>query len=342
MEIKKFGFYFLLFIILLIAFKFYSIIYDFLPSIATACVLAYLFNPVYLYFYKLTGRSSLSAFGVIIMIVGLIMIPVSLVIFAVQNQITFLFDAKTYAELNNLIPKIDDILRETIGIDLPEQLTIDFISRLLAGVQATFTTFGPKLIVSVTWFLLSSFIAIFLVYYLLRKSRFVIETFKDYFPLSYQNSDILLNEMAKDTRTLILGQLLVAIIQGTLGGLGFYFSHVSGAVLWGLVMVLMSFIPVLGASLVWFPAAVYLLLQEDYFSGIGLILWGMLIVGTVDNIVRPKLTGTLGKIHPVTVMLGVFIGMKEWGFIGLVIGPIIITVLLNLIRMFREEYLVEA
>ena len=81
--------------------------------------------------------------------------------------------------------------------------------------------------------------------------------------------------------------------------------------------------------------------KGEYFNGIGLILWGFLIISSSDNIIRPKLTSSLGKIHPVTVLLGVFIGIKEWGLIGIVIGPIIISVLIILIKMFREEYLTE-
>jgi predicted PurR-regulated permease PerM len=100
----------------------------------------------------------------------------------------------------------------------------------------------------------------------------------------------------------------------------------------------MSLIPFLGAMAVWFPAGLIELARHNYFSGVGIMLWGGLFVGIIDNLVRPKLTSSLGNIHPVTVLLGVFIGIKEWGLIGLVLGPLIITILLILIRMFREEY----
>ncbi len=340
MKIKKFGFYFLLGIILVIAFKFYTIIYYFFPSIAAGCVFAYLFNPVYLYFLKLTKRKSVSAFIVVLITFALILVPLTLIIFAVQKQVDTLFTENTVTNVKDILQRAETFISSKFNIQLSEYIT-DLLPRLISAVQAAITALGPKLIVSITGYILFAFVTIFIMYYLLVNSRYIIDTFKNYFPLSYEHSDMLLDEMGKDTKALIFGQLLIAVIQGTLGGLGFLIFGLQGAILWGIAMVITSFIPVIGASIVWFPASVFLLVKGEYFNGIGLILWGILIVGTIDNLIRPKLTSTLGKIHPVTVLLGVFIGIKEWGVIGIVIGPLIISVLIILIKMFREEYLVE-
>ena len=162
--------------------------------------------------------------------------------------------------------------------------------------------------------------------------------YKEYFPLSNVNCDKLLREVSNHTRALVLGQLLIAVMQGALIGIGFLLFGISGALLWGCVTAVMSFIPLLGTMVVWFPAGLIQLTQHNYFSGIAILLWGGLFVGNIDNIVRPKLTSSLGNIHPVTVLLGICIGLKEWGLIGLVLGPLVITILFILIRMFREEY----
>ena len=340
MEIKKFGFYFLLGIILVVAFKFYTIIYYFFPSIAAGCVFAYLFNPVYLYFLKLTKRKSISALIVVLITFALILVPLTLIISAVQKQVNAIIDENTVTNVKDILQRAETFISGKFNIQLSEYLT-DLLPRLISTTQTAITALGPKLIVSITGYILSAFVAIFLMYYLLVNSRYVIHTFKNYFPLSYHNSDLLLEEMGKDTKALIFGQLLIAIIQGVLGGLGFLIFGLESVILWGIIMVITSFIPAFGSGIVWIPASIILLAKSEYFNGIGLILWGILIVGTIDNILRPKLTSTLGKIHPVTVLLGVFIGIKEWGVIGIVIGPLIISVLIILIKMFREEYLVE-
>ena len=341
MEIKKFGFYFLLGIILIVATKFYTIIYDFFPSIAAGCVFAYLFQPIYLYLLKITKKKSLSAFIIIFIMLVLVLVPISIMVDALQEQIQTVFREDTLKNLLNTLQKIETFINSKFTIQISDYYLSDLLPKLFSTVQQTITAIAPKMIYSITGYVLSVFLTIFLMYYLLINSQHIIDTFKDYFPLSCNNSRILLEEMGKDTKSLIYGQLLIAFIQGSLGAIGFYICSIPGAVLWGVIMAIMSFIPVLGSGIIWFPACIILLARGEYFNGIGLILWGTLIISTSDNIIRPKLTSSLGKLHPVTVLLGVFIGIKEWGLIGIVIGPLIISVLLILIKMFREEYLVE-
>jgi len=341
MDINKFGFYFLLGIILMIAFKFMSIIYVFFPAIATSCVLAYLFNPVYTFLYNRIHKRSISALIVIAVVVVIILIPIMIVAAAIQDQVQVIFREETIDALRNSLGKFEDFVLNRFGVRISEFYLTDLFPRLVSASQNAITFLAPRMIYNLTGFLLSMFISFFLMFYLLKNSKGIIVTFRNYFPLSYQNCDNLLDELGKETRSLILGHLFIAMIQGTFGAIGYWIFGIGGALLWGMVMMLFSFVPFLGTVIVWFPAVVYLAVNGEYFNAAGLFVWGTVVVGTSDNILRPKLTSALGTIHPVTVLLGVLIGLKEWGVIGLVIGPLIISVLLTLIRMFREEYLVE-
>ncbi len=232
---------------------------------------------------------------------------------------------------------IQNIVFDRFSIDI-SNITNIIQTQMTSAVQGAVTVLGPKILFSITGFAFSTFITFFVMYYILTGSEAVISTFIEYFPLSKVNCDKLLREVSLHTRALVLGQLLIAILQGTLIGIGFLIFGIPGALLWGSITVVMSFVPILGTMIIWFPAGLIQLFQHSYLSGIGMLLWGGLFVGNIDNVVRPKLTSSLGNIHPVTVLLGVIIGIKEWGFIGLVIGTLIITILLVLIRMFREEY----
>ncbi len=342
MDIKTFGFYFLLFIILAVGAKFYSIISAFFPSIATAFVLAHLTSPIYRYFLRVSKRKTFSALSVLFLVLVLILFPSLMVFLAVQRQVSTLFDQETVVAAQNAFQNVQAMLTDRFGLDLFSRINLnDLYPRLAVAAQNAIAALAPKVIISITGFLLSTFLVFFLLYYLLVNSAFVLSSFRNYFPLSNRNVDLLLSEVASGTRSLILGQFLIALLQGSLGAIGFLIFGVPGVFLWGFVMTLLSFIPFLGSFIVWVPAALVLLAQGNYFGGFGLIIWGFALISTVDNIIRPKLTSKLGRIHPVTVLLGVFIGLKEWGVIGLVLGPIIITVLLALVRMFREEYLVE-
>ena len=339
MDIKTFGFYFLLFIILVIAFKFYTIISSFFPPIATAFVLAYLVNPIYLLLYRWTRRKSAAALIVIVIILIILLIPSTLVLVAIQKQVAAFFSTETISIIQDALNNLHDLLYTRFHINILGRFDVQ--TKLTTLAQNTFTALGPRLIVSITSSVLSGFLIVFLMYYLLINADHVINTFRHYFPLSNKNVNLFLAEIASNTRALILGQLLIALIQGSLGAIGFLIFGIPGVILWGFVMTVLSFIPFLGSFLIWFPAGMIMLARGNLFGGIGILIWGAGLVGTIDNLIRPKLTSALGKIHPVTVLLGVFIGIKEWGFIGLVLGPITISVLLILIRMFREEYLVE-
>jgi predicted PurR-regulated permease PerM len=342
METKPFGFYFLIFIILAITVKFYTIISSFFPPIATAFVLAFLANPIYLLFNKWTGKKSVSAIAVIFLISILIIVPMVLVLFAIKGQIVSFFSENTRIVIKEALNHFRDIFISMFGFDIfGHSTTEEIYMKFLAMFYSTINLLGPKLIASITPSFLSMFLIVFLMFYLLIGSKRVIDSFRYYFPLSRRNVDLLLSEIASCTRALVLGQFFIAAIQGTLGAIGFLIFGVPGVILWGFVMTILSFIPFLGSFLIWFPAGVIMIGHGNLFSGVGILLWGSALVGTIDNIIRPKLTSALGKIHPVTVLLGVFIGIKEWGFIGLVLGPITISVLLILICMFREEYLVE-
>ena len=334
---NRFGFYFLLFIIFSLAVKFYIIITVFLPAIATACVLSYLFSPAYGYLFKLIKHKSLSALVIIIIVFLMIFIPLIIIFFGVQKEISLLFTEDSYNTIKLTLTNLQEFYYDKFSINISEYVSI-INSHLIGAIQNTITVLGPKFLFSITGFVLSTFITIFIMYYILTDSKVVLKTFKEYFPLSHVNCDKLLHEVSLQTRALVLGQLLIAIMQGALIGIGFLLFGISGSLLWGSVTVIMSFIPFLGTMVVWFPAGLIQLAQHNYFSGIGILIWGGLFVGNIDNVIRPKLTSSMGSIHPVTVLLGVLIGLKEWGLIGLVLGPLIISILLILIRMFREEY----
>lgn len=338
---KPFGFYFFLFIIMSLFFKFYAIIYGFLPAIATSCVLAYLTNPLYIRLVKVVKLRSIAAFIVIFFIFTLILVPAIFLAGVVQDQFQAVFTPELIDQAKESFNTLDEFIYKYLHRHVFIDYLEDIIPRVLESTQNFVTSFAPKMLFSITKIIINAFVTLFILYYLLLNSKQVIDTIRYYGPLSDDNMTVLLGQIGKETRTLFLGQLLIALIQGSLAAAGFFIFGISGFILWGVFSAVAALIPVMGAGLIWFPASVFLILRNEYFNGIGLFLWGALIVSSIDNIIRPKLTNILGKIHPVTVLLGVFIGIKEWGIIGIVLGPLIISTLIILIKMFREQYLDE-
>ncbi|MFQ5620928.1 MAG: AI-2E family transporter, partial [Candidatus Nanoarchaeia archaeon] len=142
----------------------------------------------------------------------------------------------------------------------------------------------------------------------------------------------------------IYGSLVIALIQGALGALGFMIFGVGSPILWGLVMSLFALVPFIGTPIIWGPAG--LLLVIDGFvdgqtnlvaKGIGLLIYGTLVISTVDNILKPKLIGKKAKIHPIVVLIGVLGGLSLLGFVGFVVGPLVLALFEALIEVYEKE-----
>lgn len=132
------------------------------------------------------------------------------------------------------------------------------------------------------------------------------------------------------------GVLSIAAIQGALGGAAFWVLGLASPLLWGVVMFFMSMIPMAGAFLVWVPAAIYLLVTGHWVKALILTLWGGLVIGTIDNFLRPRLVGQKTRLHELVVLFSVLGGLKVFGVLGLVVGPVVVAITLALIDVLRQ------
>jgi predicted PurR-regulated permease PerM len=133
----------------------------------------------------------------------------------------------------------------------------------------------------------------------------------------------LLERFVSVTRATIKGSLFIGFLQGSLAGLAFWVAGVPGAAFWGAVMVVLSIIPAVGAGLVWVPAVVYLFLAGAPLAAVGLLLWCVLVVGTVDNLLRPRLVGRDARMSDLLILLSTLGGIVLFGVVGFVVGPIV-------------------
>ena len=179
----------------------------------------------------------------------------------------------------------------------------------------------------------------FFVYYLFsikKETRW--EYIKSISPFNEKNTLKLRDKFIAISNTTIKSTVIIAIIQGALIAISFSLFGISKAFLWGFVAAILSFLPVVGVFIVWVPVAAFLLIQKSYIAAIGIIITG-LIIGNIDNFLRPHLQKRgAAKMHPFTTLIGVIMGVKAFGLIGLIIGPLLLTFLILTIKMFKEEY----
>jgi predicted PurR-regulated permease PerM len=174
-------------------------------------------------------------------------------------------------------------------------------------------------------------------YYLL-SSRGQWAVFRTYIPFSARTADTLRDRFIGVTRAMLLGTVLVAVVQGTIVGVGFAIVGLPNPLFWGMIAVLASMVPLVGSTLVWGPGVLVLLGQGRTQSAIVLLVIGGGVAGNIDNIIRPLLYRRVGNLHPMITLVGAFLGLRWLGVLGLLFGPLSIAYLFELLHFYREEY----
>jgi predicted PurR-regulated permease PerM len=164
---------------------------------------------------------------------------------------------------------------------------------------------------------------------------------RPFIPFSSANAEILRVRFRDVTFSTLVGTGLTATVQGVLVGVAFWAAGLANAVFWGVVTIIVAILPVVGSGLIWGPGAAALALAGRPGPAIALAIWGVFVVGNVDNVIRPFVFRRWARIHPFITVIGAFAGINWFGLLGLLIGPLAISYFFELIRMYRAEYLQE-
>ena len=194
------------------------------------------------------------------------------------------------------------------------------------------------LIGTATRLTLNMIISLFGLYYLLTSAGKVWTVVEPYIPFSRENSERLKSRFKLVTISTLIGTGLTAVIQGLLVALAFLAVGLPNALFWGVVTVILSIMPIVGSGLIWLPATIVLYLQDRILAAILLAVWGLLVVGNVDNVIRPIVFRRYAQIHPLVTLVGAFAGIRYFGLLGLMVGPLALSYFFELIQMYKEEY----
>jgi len=187
-------------------------------------------------------------------------------------------------------------------------------------------------------FFLQLFVLLYAMFFFLQGGGRVLDRILYYIPLEPEDERMLVARFTSVTRATIKGSLLVGIAQGTLAGLAFAVLGVPAAAFWGTVMAVLSFIPGIGAPLVWIPAAAWLWLEGRPGPAIGLAVWCGAAVGSIDNVLRPRLVGADAKMPDVLILLSTLGGISMFGVVGVVIGPIVAAVFVSIWEVYGRAF----
>ncbi|HEX5094185.1 MAG TPA: AI-2E family transporter [Burkholderiales bacterium] len=308
------------------------ILSPFFEAILWAVILAILFAPLQWWLRaRLGGRANLSSLLTLLAIVVIVIVPVA---FVASTSLQELQAARAKFQAGNLglggyLERMQALLPDWLTHQLDE-LGLTDLSELrekLAGALSRAAQFvaARALIIgeNAFAFILGFFIMLYLLFFLLRDGRALALRVRDAIPLQAELQTMLAMKFAEVVRATIKGSVVVALVQGALGGLIFWVLGIHAAVLWAVVMALLALVPAVGAGLIWAPAALYLLATGDVWRGIVLIGFGVFVIGLVDNILRPILVGKSTRMPDYLVLISTLGGISVLGVSGLVTGPLI-------------------
>ena len=295
-------------------------------------ILAIVFAPVYRWvLHKTKGRATLSSMLVLLLILVIVILPLSLISGALVNQVASVVEMVKAGDVTvaGFFGKVMDVL-PAWAISLLDRFNLTNLAslqdKLTAGVSQVSQVVAVKAINIGLYtfdFLTSLGILMYLLFFLLRDGAALTARIRAAIPLSRKYKQRLFNNFTTVIRATVKGNILIAIAQGALGGMIFWFLDVRAALLWGVLMAFLSLLPAIGAALVWAPVAIYFLATGSIWQGVTLIAFGILVIGLVDNLLRPVLVGKDTKMPDYVVLLSTVGGMALFGLHGFVIGPIV-------------------
>ena len=333
-------------LLILVSVGFFALLSGFFQPIFWAAIIGIIFLPVQHYLEsKFGGRRTLAAIVTVILIFFTVLLPALLIASAVINEAAIIFGMIQSGEidpgillrwLQEMSPQL--IARaESIGID------VDQWPAKLSAVAVKGSQFIGQLALvagqNVANFLVMFFMMLYLLFFVLRDGDRMLEAIILALPLGDERERALFAKFAEVSRATIKGTLLIGLVQGFLGGVMFSVLGVTGAVFWGVVMVILSVLPIVGASIVWIPVAIFLLVSGAWIKALVLTVFGVLVIGLIDNLLRPMLVGRDTKMPDYIILLSTLGGLSAFGISGFVIGPIIAALFLAVWVMFQEEHL---
>jgi predicted PurR-regulated permease PerM len=308
------------------------ILLPFFGAVMWGVAFAIIFTPLYKWLRKkMGGKSTWAALATLAITLFIVILPLSMIGVSLVQEIMLVTQNIRSGQINfaAYFQQIYDAMPRPL-ISLAERFNLgDMASwqeRISAGAaQGSQVVATQALTIGQNTFdfLVSFFVMLYLLFFLLRDGAGLSTMIRNALPLAKPHTHFLLNKFTTVIRATIKGNVAVAVAQGTLGGLAFWFLGVQGALLWAVLMAFLSLLPAVGAALIWGPVALYFLATGHIWQGAVLIFVGVFVIGLVDNILRPLLVGKDTQMPDYIVLMSTIGGMALFGINGFVIGPVI-------------------
>ncbi len=335
--------------ILFVLYLAYHLVEPFLVQVFLAVVLVVVAMPLYEATLNLMGGHRTLSSAITCLLLALIFaIPFFFVASLLTAQALDLYNTvskllasdqleSTFRQgLGRLAPLVEQ-LQDKLGISHGDVL--QQVGNLVRQISNLLYENFTSLLKGVTNLVIGVALVLFVTFYMFMDGARLSSWLVSLSPLPREMNAQILEDMLRTLRATLKGSVVLAFINGTASGLGFFVFGVPNALFWGTVMVFASVVPIVGTALVWVPAGVYLLVTGEQGPAIGMMIWCLLVSLLCDNWLRPKLIGGQANLHPLLTFFAVLGGISYFGIVGLILGPLVLAILLSLIEVYRRHFL---
>lgn len=229
------------------------------------------------------------------------------------------------------------ILKASKFVGIPRVDIISSITQAAQAFSANLVSQSTEFLKSIAWMILNFFLLVFTMYFFYKDGKTIVAYVEKIMPVPHPYSSEIFQKFRRVSLAMLYGIFLTAILQGVLGGIGLAVAGIRNPIFWGTLMALFGMLPVGGTAIIWLPASLFLLASGHIVAGIGLLIWGGLIVAFIDNLVKPIVISTQTKIYPLATFLVVIGGLLVFGLKGAIIAPMVLAAFLSFIHIYQLE-----
>ena len=335
---------FLLLLVAAISAAFVAMIRAFLLTILLAAIFSGLSYPMFLWLqHKLGGRSALAAIGTLLVLVIVILVPLLAVLGAGANEALRVTET-IRPQVERIVERPGEFnrrLRAIPGYHYVEPYRAQMFLKageLLGSTSAFIFSALSATTRATAVFLFHFVVLLYTMFFFLTGGPGLLRGILVHLPLTDADKARMLDKFVSVTRATLKGTILTGAAQGLLGGLAFWAVGIEGAIFWGTVMTVLSIIPGIGSALVWLPAAIILMTTGEVWRGLALIVFGVAVIGSVDNLLRPLLVGRDTQMHELLIFFSTLGGLLMFGMTGFIVGPILAALFVTVWEMFATAF----